>query len=370
MIIQCPYCATRFQLDDSRLAGPHPMLKCSRCRHIFPGPAQPGASAAAKPSATPPSPTMATGRKGKAGGATGAPENLSFTFSDPPARDSQEDFTIDEPEQEFELGTEAAEPPDAPLPSRQAEPEEAPGAADELEQEEQPGLFVEEPEPTPAAPATLEPRPRRSEPERFVQSPDKDEFDAEDFDADELEEDRVIPGGVSVRPVLIFLTLVVLAYGALSWTLRSDPELAESLLHKLPFISSLTEDRLLNRKIVLNEVTGGYQRIKDGGTVFVITGRALNNAPITVHNVQIVGRLFDGDSRQVEEKSIFCGNVISTKILRSLTQREVSILQDLKPPKRFGIAPGDEASFVIVFMQPPNGVTEFSSQVTAAQRQT
>ena len=58
--------------------------------------------------------------------------------------------------------------------------------------------------------------------------------------ADELEEDRVTSGGVSVRPVLIFLTLVVLAYGALSWTLRSDPELAESLLRKLPFISSLT----------------------------------------------------------------------------------------------------------------------------------
>lgn len=368
MIIQCPYCATRFQLDDSRLAGPHPMLKCSRCRHIFPGPAQPGTSAAAKPSAAPPNPITAAGRKGKAAGAAGAPENLSFTFSDPPVKDSQEDFTIDEPEQEFELGTEAAEPPAAPEPSRRAEPEEAPGADAELEQEEQPGLFVEEPEL--AAPATPEPRPKRSEPERFVRSPDKDEFDAEDFDADELEEDRVTSGGVSVRPVLIFLTLVVLAYGALSWTLRSDPELAESLLRKLPFISSLTEDRLLNRKIVLNEVTGGYQRIKDGGTVFVISGRALNNAPITVHNVQIVGRLFDGDSREVDEKTIFCGNVISTKILRSLTQREVSILQDLKPPKRFGIAPGDEASFVIVFMQPPNGVAEFSSQVTAAQRQT
>jgi len=352
------------------------MLKCSRCRHIFPGPAQPGASAAATSSAPSPTPSTATGRKGKAAGTAGASENLSFTFSDPPVKDPQEEFTIDEPEQEFELGTEVTEPAHISEPSRQAEPEETPAAADEPEQEELSELFDDESE----APAASEPpqperpkapaRLKRSEPERFVPSPGKDEFDAEDFDADDLEEDSVTPGGVSVRPMLIFLTLVVVAYGALSWTLRSDPELAESLLRKLPLISSLTEDRLLNRKIVLNDVTGGYQRIKDGGTVFVITGRALNNAPTTVHNVQIVGRLFDGESREVEEKSIFCGNVISTKILRSLTQREVSILQDLKPPKRFGIAPGDEASFVIVFMRPPNGVTEFSSQVIAAQRQT
>ncbi len=165
------------------------------------------------------------------------------------------------------------------------------------------------------------------------------------------------------------LFIAIVALCELAWTLRGNPELADSLLRKLPFISSLTEDRLLNRKIVLSDVSGGYQRIKDGQSVFVITGSARNNSPVTVHNVQILGRLYDAANTQVDEKAIFCGNVISTKILRSLSPREVSILQELKPPKRFGIAPGEDSAFVIVFMQPPNGVTEFSGQVIAAQRQ-
>ena len=178
-----------------------------------------------------------------------------------------------------------------------------------------------------------------------------------------------MPQGISARPVIIFLALVVGAYAVIAWTLRANPALADSLFRKVPFISSLTEDRLLNRKIVLTDVTGGYQPIKDGQSVFVITGRALNNAPVTVRNIEIVGRLFNQSNAQLDEKTIYCGNVISMKILKSLTQREVSILQNLKPPKRFGIAPGEESTFVIVFMQPPAGVTEFSSQVVSVQRQ-
>jgi len=361
VIIQCPYCATRFQLDESRLGGPHPMLKCSRCRHIFPGPG--GTAAGAKPSPTA-NPT-ASGRKG----AGGTPQSLSFTFSDPPPKEPQEEFSIDEPEQEFELGVEPAEI--MPVPTTTPRP-----TAKESAAEKQPDLFVADPGEEPESEAAAEapppaPPPAAAKPKEPEPSPSfgKDEFDAEAFDDEELEEEAVSPRGISVRPVLIFLGVIVLAYGVLSSTLHGDPVLADSLLRKLPFLSGLSEDRLLNRKIVLSEVTGGYQRIKDGDSVFVITGRALNNAPVTVHNVQIVGRLFDADNRPVEEKSIVCGNVVSTKILRSLTRREVSILQDLKPPKRFGIAPGEEASFVIVFMQPPKGVTEFTSQVIGAQRQ-
>ncbi len=358
MVIQCPYCATRFQLDETKLAAAHPMLKCSRCRHIFPGP-----STSATPPQPAPKPPVAD-----------TPENLSFTFSEQPTKEPSapsRDLTIDEPEPEFELGTDAAPPRhrDTPRPTSHSfaeEEDEAPAitqpANESLDISRDDDLDFNEPE------RPTERTARRIAREELEQDEQPAADVSDEFD-EPFEEERVMPRGISVRPVVIFLGLVVAAYAVIAWTLRANVVLADSLFHKLPFISSLTEDRLLNRKIVLSDVTGGYQRIKDGQTVFVITGRALNNATVTVRNVQIVGRLYSRDDAQLDEKSIFCGNVISMKILKSLTRREVSILEDLKPPKRFGIAPGEESTFVIVFMQPPNSVTEFSGQVVAAQRQ-
>ena len=329
------------------------MLKCSRCRHIFPGPSRP---AAANPPSSAPAPD-----------APRAVENLSFTFSQPGAKEAPPDLTIDEPEQEFELGT------DAPVPTTAigsgappADPIAQPFDTDDTEPELDAPSF--------AGPSKgLQAASKPTAPANLDRDFDSDEFDdgaepRDEFD-EPFEEPRAMSQGISARPVVIFLALVVGAYAAIAWTLRANPVLADSLFHKLPFISSLTEDRLLNRKIVLTDVTGGYQPIKDGQSVFVITGNALNNAPVTVRNIEIVGRLFDKSSAQLDEKAIYCGNVISMKILKSLTQREVSILQNLKPPKRFGIAPGEESTFVIVFMQPPAGVTEFSSQVLSVQRQ-
>ena len=111
------------------------------------------------------------------------------------------------------------------------------------------------------------------------------------------------------------------------------------------------------------------QRIKDGKDVFVISGKAVNTARTALHSVQITGKLLDATGKELEQKTIYCGNVISTKLLKDLSPREVSVLQTLNPPKRFMIEPGESSTFVIVFMDPPRAATEFSTQVVAAQRQ-
>jgi hypothetical protein len=114
---------------------------------------------------------------------------------------------------------------------------------------------------------------------------------------------------------------------------------------------------------------GGYQRIKDGKAVFVITGKAMNTAPVALHGVQIAGKLFDDAGRGLDEKTIHCGNVISTKVLKDLTRRELSVLQTLSPPSKFMIEPGESSTFVIVFMDPPRSAATFTTQVVAAHRQ-
>src|SRR5207249_238185 len=119
------------------------------------------------------------------------------------------------------------------------------------------------------------------------------------------------------------------------------------------------DDRLLARKVALSEVLGGYQRIKNGKEVFVIAGKALNTAPVAVHSVQIAGELYNNSGGVLQQKTIYCGNVVSARVLKDLTPQEVSILQEMATPKKFAIEPGESSTFVIVFMDPPRQAVEF-----------
>lgn len=313
MIVQCPQCATRYQLDAGRLTGPKPLLKCSRCRHVFPArPSKPAPPPAPPSRETPP---------------VVGDDSLTLPFEeaswkDEPERSPSDDFGAAE-EETFTL-----------------EPETPPTAvtfdADETA-----------PRPTQAAKAPAaedaEPPPRSAR--RFRHQPSH------------------------LAPVFIFLVVIVSGYALLARALFASPALCDRLVGRLPFIGMAGDDRLLVRKVALSNVVGNYQRIKDGKAVFVVTGKALNTAPVAVYSVQIAGKLYDGAGQALDQKVIYCGNVISTKVLKDLTPREVSILQKLNPPKKFMIEPGESSTFVIVFMDPPSGAVEFSTQVVAAQRQ-
>ena len=343
MIIQCPYCATRYELDAARMSGPHPMFKCSRCRHIFPAP-----SAELRP------PTPAVAPPGPRPRPTSA-QNLTLPFESTHEKEATEsapgDLTVPDTDEDFTLGTEEhpveltvpddAEPevPPAPSPALagDAAPDE-PTALDMEQNREDEARITAIEEETPK-------RPRRSRTPR------------------PRERSHVVP-------LFVFLGLVVTGYGVLTSTLFANPALSDKLVGRIPLIGTLGDERLLVRKVALSDLVGSYQRIKDGKDVFVITGKALNTAPVALQGVQIAGKLFDNTGAPVDQKVISCGNVISTKVLKDLTPQEVSILQKLNPPKKFVIEPGESSTFVIVFMDPPRQAVEFTTQVVAAQRQT
>ncbi|HXQ22196.1 MAG TPA: DUF3426 domain-containing protein [Candidatus Acidoferrales bacterium] len=342
MIVQCPYCATRYQVDAARLAGPNPMLKCSRCKRIFPTPTP-------KKSAPP-----AAEKSTRAAG-----ENLTLPFDEGAWKDEAEaasapDLDISEPDEGFTLGTGDAESDEEPavLPAA-AEPEATrkhPAAAEADEQDE---IDIEpDEEPEEAEERKRAPRPKRAARGR----------------ARERRTEQGHERG-KVWALLIFLLMVVSAYAVVTRALFASPALCDRLIGRLPLVGAGGDDRLLTRKVALSEVVGSYQRIKDGKQVFVISGKALNTAPVALHGVQIAGTLYDAAGRTVDEKTISCGNVISAKVLKDLTPQEVSILQKLSPPKRFMIEPGESSTFVIVFMEPPHDAAEFSTRVVAAQRQ-
>jgi hypothetical protein len=303
------------------------MLKCSRCRHVFPAPFSKKPPAARPPAQPKP--------------AAPAHENLKLPFDDSAWKDDaqafhSDDFTLLEPEERFTLGTE--EPPGEPaVPTFAAEPPPAP-------------------RPTPAKRQAVK------------EAPDEDDTDEEAEPMSEREQ-RARERG-KVRALLVILTMVVAGYAALARTFFASPAWSDRLLSRVPLIGMLGYDRLMIRKVALSDVAGNYQRIKDGKEVFVITGKALNTAPVALHAVQIAAKLYNRSGRELDQKTIFCGNVISVKVLKDLTPRELSVLQKLNPPRRFMIEPGGASTFVIVFMDPPADAVEFTTKVVAAQRQT
>ncbi len=337
MIIQCPYCATSYELDPARLAGKNPMLKCSRCRHVFAAPSAKKRAARVPAATEKPTPD---------------PEpNLTLPFEEPrwkpEAEPAPSDLKITEPEDDFTLGVDGE--PDA-----LAIPEEPVEEAPALNIEHRVGDTRDE------------------EAEEEITEDDAPEVEA-------VEEEEVVRRPVrkarqrqqsgTIVPVLVFLALVTTAYAAVARALFASPALCDRMVGRIPLIGRLGDDRLLTRKVALSDVVGSYQRIKDGKDVFVITGKALNTAPVALHSIQISGKLYGGGGQALDEKVIYCGNVISAKVLKDLTPRELSILQKLSPPKRFMIEPGESSTFVIVFMDPPRDTAEFSAQVVAAQHQ-
>lgn len=326
MIVQCPYCATRYQLDEARFNSANPMLKCSRCRHVFPAPGskKPGASAKARKTTSP------------------EYESLTLPFdqtswkdeSDTPARAGDDD------QDGFVLGTE----------------DQADGAGAEPEGESTVEIQIED--------ASELPEGRLPDDEVADDEPLPDmSFGDEDDEVAPVVATAASRERRAVRAVLMFLLLVVIGYAILTRALFSSPALADRLLGPLPLIGAFASGRQLAGEISLLEVQGVFQKLKSGKEVFVITGDAVSAAPVTLSSVEISGQLLDAEGKVLAEKRIYCGNVVSAKILNDLTPREVSVLQKLAPPKQFAIKPGDSAGFVIVFSDPPAGAVELSAQV-------
>ena len=165
-----------------------------------------------------------------------------------------------------------------------------------------------------------------------------------------------------------FRTLVgvTLIYTVASIYLRTHPDAVRAVFGGLPMIgTSLAEKRLDPSTVQLANVHGSYLRVKGDQLVFVISGTAINNAPVPVRGIQIEGRIVGAEQqRQV----VFCG--AAPRDVQDLSVREIALLQTLEPPKDWSVAPGEQTSFLVVFVGPPADLREFAVEVVAVQGQT
>jgi predicted Zn finger-like uncharacterized protein len=314
VIIQCPHCSARFRLDERKLSGRRQLLKCSRCRRVFP---------AAEPKAAP---AKSARRPADARPAAPEPESLSFSFDD---------------DEDWRAGPAAAgDIPDEPFlfdpPGSAATPAQPADEVDHL-------------------------------PAELVLEADEDVTIAETVDEEVEDEEEMSAGSISMKPVFVFLLVVVGAYGLLARALYADPDWTRSIVERIALMGDGMQGRTLNRKIVLNDVESHYEVTKEGASILLVTGRAQNQSTTALNSIQVATKVFDDGERLIGEQLAFCGTSVRPELVRDLTIRQIAILKGLKPPQRFSIRPDEECSFVTFFTELPAAPATFTSEVAATQ---
>ena len=166
------------------------------------------------------------------------------------------------------------------------------------------------------------------------------------------------------RAATRLLVVLVAAFALLALFVRANPERAEAWLARIPLIGGrLAAEPALRTRITLAEVQGGYQQLRTGRRIFVISGKAINNSPLPVERIEVQGELYTATGA-VTRKVISTGNRTTLK-LRDLSESEIALLQNLDA--REAVAPGGSVEFTIVFLEPPRDLREFSSRVLTAR---
>ncbi len=377
MMMQCPRCSTRWRVAA---AAPieNPLFKCGRCHHLFrqfPG-APPAPDAAAPASrrsaaAVAPAPVEA--------------DTLEFIF---PERQSSELLLADD-----------ATVVDTDTPTMPATITSV-AAAKRATVTESTVVVLPAPEPEPPRPAILTgPIDDVAAPDDFDAEDEDDDggmelgsdlladpvegdepaladFDDDDEDTDdEVEPEPTVDVGRRVRvedtmrapagfgTIMRAIGTAVAGFAALTLMVRVAPEHASSWLAKLPVAgATFAHDRNLATKVELTNVHGRFQRLRNARRVFVISGDARNNSPMTIERIEVAGALYGLGGGELDQKVVTTGNRTA---LTDLSEAEIVLLQRLDPA--IALAPGQTTPFLIVFLEPPRELREFSSRVLSVR---
>jgi predicted Zn finger-like uncharacterized protein len=346
LLVRCPQCETTYRLKAEKLSRPQVRLRCARCGHVFP---YTRAETRRR---------VATGKREVQSAETPHPQ-LPFAAEREEEPAAATDDVHREAEPPAKTRAQGEREPSVPSRNDKAEPKAVSkasrGASFQFDEDEDFTLGDEDeelnalPEPEPVAPPKPRP-PRKPRPAPSVRD-DRGPF----------------------RTLVVLLLGCVASYAVYAATLLVRPDRAQALLSSIPLIGGgLGEERLWARRVRLDDVQAGLQQIKGGREVLVVSGKAVNTTTLPLQAVQISAELLGPRGQVLEQKVIFCGNVVSARVLRDLTPQEISLLQQVAPPKQFAIPPGEASPFVVVFpvdRDEQKRPTEFRLRVLAARRQ-
>jgi predicted Zn finger-like uncharacterized protein len=333
MLVQCPKCKTTYKVSDELVKGPTPSFRCSRCKHTFELEGKPEIAADASNI-----------------GADQTSENPEMAFSfEPPAR-SEPDASHQESSRETELSIEA-------------KPTVHSTTEMEFKESDSKGEDA-----TPFTLAATNAAAKDSIPARVEdQSPQFDSLTRETNDnVWAIEPYRDQPA--SVKPFLSLFVLLVMLFAFLLAYQRTHPAASEKWLRSIPFLGqSVVRNDQVKNGVLLKSIETKYQSLQGSREVVVLTGVAVNQNPLMIRNVQLAGRLYDHEGKEIERQTMWIGNAISSQIIRGMTAQDVTDLQRLKPLKSFEIPSGDSVPFAIVFLRTGKQVKEAGCEVLSAE---
>lgn len=173
-------------------------------------------------------------------------------------------------------------------------------------------------------------------------------------------------GRSPLRPVAIGVAAIAVVYLALAVALGRRSEAAIETLSQVPVLGRmLGGDNLLVWRLQLTGVDGGLDQIKGGRPAYVVAGRAVNTSNEDLRVIEIEGRLLANGVEQ-RRQTVYAANQ-QRKTIQDLSPSEVEMLLKLEPNRRFVIRPGESASFLLVFPNPPPGTTEVTCRVINAR---
>ncbi len=335
--ITCPRCKTEYRLPREHLRSPSVRLRCGQCKHEFSYP----------PVRRPPrKPAVASPEAEEEANPLFRPDTAG-TDSDSAERAEEEESKSDE---KAGAAPSVARPQQGERPKRIVASEQRASKKDDeqgefvLGDEDSEWRMDEEEQPR---------APRRPKPQREPVRP------------------PVQREAAKVRAILVFLAAVVAAYGAFALTLVAQPRKAREMVESIPLVGKgLSEERIYRRRVQLSDVSASVQRLRGGHQALVLAGRALNRNPVALREVQIAGKVFNDEGRLVEEKRVFCGNVVTVRMLRDLNAQEISMLQQNAPAHEFVLRPGEAAEFLVVVVDPGGKrLREARLEVVSVRRQ-
>jgi hypothetical protein len=166
------------------------------------------------------------------------------------------------------------------------------------------------------------------------------------------------------RFALRTLVTVAVVFALLSIYLFMHRGGVADLLAQIPVVGpDLAATRLNPADVQLTDVRGEFTRAQGNALVFVITGRAVNNAPVPVSAIEIEGSVVG--SRE-QRRTVLAGT--APRHVQDLSEREIDLLQTLEPPQNWRLLPGEEGDFLLAFVDPPVPLREFAVEVGAVRR--
>ena len=184
---------------------------------------------------------------------------------------------------------------------------------------------------------------------------------------EEPEEDQPAPKkGISSLMIVVLILAVIagLVYGGYT--------LLNSLGIPIPLVSQPVPSKVQdpgNFKIKPFDISSRFVDNTKIGKLFIITGKVKNEYTTDRGSIQVIGKLYTKDKAMAKEETVFCGNILGDIDLANADQATIQErLQNKSGDSgtNLKVAPGDDISFLIVFLNLPDNLEEFTLEVKAS----